>query len=130
MCIRDRLKITPGKDWNLKTISATIYSNRKAEKESGLFRNTESSYLSKCLTEPELFGRVNKALCEVLCNVDRNHEDKMKAMGIVSKVTEVSARQFELVRQNVNLERFIAANIYQAQTRDSCLLYTSPSPRD
>ena len=112
-----KLKITLGEHWRLKTVSTTIYSNKKMEKRDGLFRDTDSSYLSRCLTEPMLFNRVNKALCQLLSNPNRKCEERMKAMAIINKVIETSTEHAELVKSNIDFDNFIKANVYQANSK-------------
>eukprot|EP01022_Parablepharisma_sp_SALTPOND_P020985 TRINITY_DN395_c0_g1_i1.p1 TRINITY_DN395_c0_g1~~TRINITY_DN395_c0_g1_i1.p1 ORF type:complete len:5656 (-),score=802.26 TRINITY_DN395_c0_g1_i1:1614-18581(-) len=118
-----RLKIIPGENWKFAAASVQIYASKKVERQGELFKKVASTYLWKCMNEPELFNRVNKALCDLVCMADRDYNDRIKTMSLLRKIIESSPEQAELVRKNVNIEKFIKANVYQEQTEGFALKF-------
>ncbi len=123
---RYRLRVLQpaGKDqWQLAGLSLKVFASKRVERQGELFKHISSSYLWKCMNEPELFGRVNKALCELVCMSDRDYNDRIKAMSLLRKIVECGQEQFELVRKHIDLEKFIKANVYQEQTENFAMRF-------
>jgi len=122
-----KLKVIPASEkknfWQFVASSVKVFASKKVERQGELFKNVSSSYLWKCMNEPELFDRVNKALCELVCMPDRDHNDRIKAMTLLRKILETSPEQSELVRKNINLERFIRVNLYNEQTESYAMKF-------
>ena len=121
-----KLKITQpegaGK-WKLDLISVSAYASKKVERQGELFKHISSAYLWKCMNDPELFSRVNKALCELVCMPEREYNDRIKTMSLLRKVMESSQEQLELVKKHIKLDKFIRANIFQDQTESFALKF-------
>ena len=55
----------------------------------------------------------------------------LRAVGLGARVVDVLNRQVELIGMVFDLAAILGATVGQdAQQRYTCLLYTSPSPRD
>ena len=78
--------------WEFHSLSIRLFASKKVDRQGELFKFISSSYLWKCVNDPELFSRVNKALCELICMPERDYNDRIKAMSILRKIMESGAR--------------------------------------
>ena len=110
-----RIKVVSGKEWKLSSVSTMVYPTRRIETESKILKNVACSYLWRCRNDPVLFNKVNKALCDLICNPERDYYERIEAIGILKNAIETSPKQIELIADNIDLDKFIKANIYQSQ---------------